>query len=816
VQIPTLDSSLGRTSLVRGLSLACAFFATVLTSPTALAQLRAVVELRNGLLLGPGLVSETDSISSKSSERANPGNVNSKSIGILDDGLRNTYFNNSPRNMIAVRESTAAPFEEIRLASDGEAAKSGSGPKILGLINISAFNKYGRRTYSIMTPRGRVDVLQGITVLTPLFAKVDVLRTGTEDFVWDQRIATTSIPAAELRAILYQAVDLSKSGEWLRLVTFYSQAKRFDEAHEIMSEALHRFPTELADRAPVLTQLNQLSANQKFEEIRLRKNSGQHQLATSLMGQFPLATLSGENQLKLDVEIKGVQQQVVLVSELVHSLKAQVAKLPEPDQQFIAPVVQELEDQVNLDSVLRLDDFNRLRNDSAIPAENLVAYAVGGWLLGSGAGLDNFAVAKSLVRVRELVRQYLNVPTAAERQQLLQQLQGEEGAQPALLARLIQTMAPPLAAPAPRGEDPEGFIRLQTQPAGQPPLNYVVQLPPEYDPNRKYPCVLALPGRSDSPDLEIDWWCGMNMELDSGKFRFGQATRYGYIVISPAWMDDKQREYQYTEGEKSRILSAFRDGLRRFSVDTDRVFVAGHLEGGTAAWDLALSHPDIWAGAILISPGADKYIMHYTENIRISARALDQVPLGFYLVYGELDGTRAVSMMGAAATKCLSSPNYDAVAVEYHGEGRVRFASELPRIMEWMELSSHRRIRNLQNIETRTMRPGDRMFYWLEAPAILPELAGNPFQFQPKNFGVFDGRILDSTANGVAVNKIPSPNQSAVVWLTPDMVDFNRPVKILGGGRTRLETLSPSIEVMLEDVRQRADRLHFAWQKVTL
>ncbi len=789
------------------------FCATLISASVASAQPQ-IVELRNGMLLGPGIVSETDSISIKSSER--PNNVTSKPILQLDDGLRYTYVNKSARNIIANRDSTAQADEQIILASDGEASNGRNSPNIVGLVEITKFNKYGRRRYSLMTTRGQVDVTQGITAITPLFAKVQVLRTGSEAFAWDQRIATSSIPAAELREILFQALDLDKSSEWLRLVTFYTQAKRYDEAHAIMSEALTKFPSELADRVVVLTQLSQFSANQKFEEIKLRKASGQHQLATSLLGGFPMGALSSENQLKLDAEIKTVQQQVRLVSDIVSSLKAHVAKLPEPDQQVVAAVVQELSDEINLDSVLRLDDYQRLRQDAAIPAENLVSYALGGWLLGSGAGLDNFVVAKSLLRVRELVRRYFNVPTPAERQQILQELQGEEGAQPQLLAKLIATMPPPLAVPPHVGEDPEGLFRLEIQQPGQPARKYVVQVPPEYDPNRKYPCVLALPGAGNSPELEVDWWCGMNIELTSGKYRVGQATRYGYIVISPDWMEGKQREYQYTEGEKARILAAFRDALRRFSIDTDRVFVAGHLEGGTAAWDLALSHPDLWAGAILISPGAEKYVMHYTDNIRSHPRAPDQVPLGIYLVYGELDGTRSVSMMGAAASKCLSNANYDAVAVEYHGEGRVRFASELPRIMEWMELSSHRRIRNMQHIQASTMRPGDRFYYWLEAPAILPELAGNPYQFDPKKSGVFEASILDSTANGVAVKKIPSPNHSAVVWLTPEMVDFNRPITISSAGRISKEDLQPSIEVMLEDVRQRGDRLHFFWQKIVL
>ncbi|MEO8271991.1 MAG: hypothetical protein ABI557_19935, partial [Aureliella sp.] len=181
--------------------------------------------------LGPGTVSDTDSISNKSNERVNTGNAVSRSILILDDGLRNTYVNKSGRNVIATRESTMPAFEQIVLPSAGEASRSGNAMSMDVQLGISSFNKYGRRTFSGMTSRGRIDVLQGITVLTPQFAKVEVLRTGPDDFAWDQRMATSSIPAQELHDILYQAVDLDKSSDWLRLVSFYQQAKRYAEAH---------------------------------------------------------------------------------------------------------------------------------------------------------------------------------------------------------------------------------------------------------------------------------------------------------------------------------------------------------------------------------------------------------------------------------------------------------------------------------------------------------------------------------------------------------------------------------------------------------
>jgi pimeloyl-ACP methyl ester carboxylesterase len=802
---------------LRGLAtIGLSLTATLLAFP-AHGQQEFIIQLRNGMRLGPGIVSATDSISTNAFQRGGGGgNVENKSILMLDDGLRATYINKAPINILSTEESTATRPEQIILPSAPEAARAGNPPSILAVIGISEFNEYGRRTYSFMTTRGRVDVLQGITLLTPTFAKVEVLRTGTDEFVWDQRIATSSIPADKLRSILYQALDLTKSNEWLRIISFYTQAERFGEAREVMAEALEKFPTELATRKNVLQQLDQLLANQKFEEIKSLRSSGQQKLAAQLLGKFPQGVLSLENQIKLGDEVQSVNQQLRVVAEIAQALQAQVEKLDPADQQLLGPWMSEFLDEVNLETIARMADFQRLRGDADTPTENLVAYAIGGWLLGPGAGIDNFAVAKSLLRVRTLVTEYLNDATEPRRAEVLQQLRGEEGAEPPLLAKLLNTMKPPLPVPAQQEDDPQGLLRLSVQRPGLSAISYVVQLPPEYDPNRKYPCLLALPGRGEPPELEIDFWCGINIEYSGTTFRFGHATRKGYIVVSPDWFPSEQAEYQYTEGEHARILSVLRDAFRTFSIDTDRVYVTGHYDGATAAWDLAVSHPDLWAGAIMISPGADKYIVQYSENLRAPAKSPDPIPLGTYIVYGDSDGTRLDTKLGTVGTRYLTSPAYDTIVVEYRGRGRERFAAEIPRIFQWMELSTHRRQRAPQSIETRAMRSGDRFFYWLEAPALLANNAGNPLLFDPSAYGIFQAKLLDSANNGVSISRIPSENRSAIVWLTPAMVDFGRTITVTLLGKKSRHDLSPDIGIMLEDVRRRGDRMHVYWQKIDL
>ncbi len=769
------------------------------------------IQLKNGMRFGPGVLSDTDSLSTNAFQRGGGGETSGKSIGLLDDGLRFTYFNLAPINIQGREVSTAPALEQFELPSSPESVRSGDPPPISGIRYMTAFNKYGRRTVGFSTLRGPVDVLQGITLLTPVYAELEILRWQQDKFAFDSRIATSSIPAQSLREILLQAIDLNNSSDWLRVVTFYMQAERFNEARSLLEEALERFPLELADRRAVLDQLNQRLANQMFDEIKRRRASGQHAFATTLLGKFPPQILPLETQVKLGDEIKAIQQQVLLTTEITTELRKYVAVLPEPDQQVIASLVEEILRELSLETLVRMADFQRLRFDDDLPNENKVALALAGWMLGTGVGLDNFATVKSLLRVRGMVREYLNDAPEPRRQQILSQLHSEEGATPPLLDQLLENMKPPQPLPSADSAEVPGLLALAVTTDAGETVDYLAQLPPEYDPNRKYPCVLALPGKNDAPAMEIDWWCGVQVTLPGGtEARMGHATRYGYIVVSPNWMAPTQPEYQYTEGEHSRILHCLRDAYRKFSIDTDRVFVGGHMDGATAAWDLALSHPDLWAGAIMISPGADKYIVQYSGNIQ--GKTPNEIPLGTYIVYGEFDGTRATSQLGSVATRYLESSRWDSMAVEYHGRGRERFIAELPRIIEWMELSSHTRKRHPRNIETKTMRPGDRFFYWLEAPMLLPNVAGNPFQFDPTSSGIFDARLLDADSNGVLISKIPSPKKSAIVWLDPEMVDFSRRITV---NRKNFD-LSPDIGVMLEDVRRRGDRQHVFWQRVLI
>ena len=86
------------------------------------------------------------------------------------------------------------------------------------------------------------------------------------------------------------------------------------------------------------------------------------------------------------------------------------------------------------------------------------------------------------------------------------------------------------------------------------------------------------------------------------------------MAIGQEMTELRQLQQQIIHSEKlatlegidpSESLSVFgecylRDAMRRFSIDSDRVFLSGHSIGGDAAWDIGLAHPDLWAGVIPI------------------------------------------------------------------------------------------------------------------------------------------------------------------------------------------------------------------------
>lgn len=770
---------------------------------TALAQQQFLVTMQSGMQIGPGMITEIPSIDGGAFKQQRSGDGLSKPILLIDDNLRLTYISKGQvlaSNPFETRpekieiEQIVAPDRADRLVSIGRP------------IAVTPFNSYGRRVITLPTPNGPREIFQGITEIGPLYLRVQGLRTETST-AWDMRMSTKSLTQAELDNILRTQLDLSKPQSWFSMVRLYSQAERFREARDTLAEAIVRLsetnPSEVEAMKAELKRLDQQFAGQMFREVELRLDAGQPQLAGSILQSFPLDQLALETQLKAQDRIADLQRRTTQTKELVAALNDLSKELGENQQATaLAATIDEIAKNLSLNTIDRLADFARLKDDKTLAVDQRIALALGGWFLGPGSGVDNFAVAISLMETRNLIADYLRSTDENQRQGILTKLKSLESGNAKYVSSILALMAPPLELPAKLEDDPAGMYRVEIQESSDRAIRYVIQLPPEYDPLRKYPCVVALHSPGITPETMIDWWAGPYSEAIQG--RGGAASRYGYIVIAPEWTNEDQLEYQYTEQEHHLVLRSLRDALRRLSINTDRIFLSGHAMGGSAAWDIAVSHPDLWAGVISIAGHSGKYLQRYRENAKA-------VPM--YFVFGELDGT-PFTVSGTELNEYVSSLQYDSMVVSYRGRGAGHFQEEIDRIIQWMNLSSHSRKPFPQNISVAGNRVGDKFFWWLEAAQLNPGVTQHPLLYERNNAnqGKIEGNILDPAANGVRVIKMPAKKYS--VWLHPDMVDFNRPVRIDFEGDTRRLEITPDIGVMLEDARTRGERLRPYWARV--
>ena len=104
---------------------------------------------------------------------------------------------------------------------------------------------------------------------------------------------------------------------------------------------------------------------------------------------------------------------------------------------------------------------------------------------------------------------------------------------------------PPKSPPRSAKETPSQYeLTVPSFQSGKT-FSYAVQLPPEYDPNRKYPTVVSLGAERSNPLQQLNWWSGPWTEKTNAQGkkvyeRYGQASRYGYIVVAPKWNEGVQ------------------------------------------------------------------------------------------------------------------------------------------------------------------------------------------------------------------------------------------------------------------------------------
>ena len=718
-------------------------------------------------------------------------------VVMCDNGLTRTFI--SKKRVIGAAEEVAGQsLEEIKIFQ--RVPDSGRHVSSVGsILSTTPFDEFGRRVIALSTPSGRLDLVQGITAITPEWIAVEGLITE-HPLRLDMRIATSSVPREILSRIIKRQLDEDDLDERLQFVRLLIQAARYQEATLELQGVIEDFPS-LKSLEKQQKNISNLAAKQLLDEIILRQNSGQDRLVINLLENFSAEDGNGE-LLQAVKELRDrYRGQLQRAETLVQQIQTLAAQLPDArERQLSEDIVGEISAELTFESLKRLSVFERVGSDNQLPPEQALSLAITGWLGGENASQINLKLALSTVNVRNLLRQYLVSKDPEERLDIRQQLDAEEAFDAKTIAAVASHMVRP-AAPADGRND--GFFELDVRlpfssPENKAVARYLVQLPPEYDARRRYPAVVALHGAGATPLQQIEWWAGTTTE--NGQ-REGQGGRHGAIIIAPAWGEKTQLNYRYSAKEHSVVLAVLREASRQFSLDSDRVFLSGHSMGGDAAWDIGLSHPDLWAGVIVVSGKAGRYVHHYHQNART---------LPFYIVCGGRDHT-TFSANEMDLDRYLKK-GFDLTYVEYRGRGHEHFSDELIKIFDWTKRKS--RSISPKEIDAVSMRPWDRLFWWIEMSSPPERTMVLPGNWPPARIG----QPFSLSAKAVASNRITARcgAEEVNIWLSPEFIDFKRPLTInLGTRRLHQGEIAPDVDVVLEDLRTRCDYQHPFWAVVT-
>ncbi len=788
-------------SRASALVVAALFVATILVANDANAAQTRVV-MKDGRLYS-GQIFTTERVVETTERKAtrDTAQVHSEKILVIDDQLRRIFV---PKNNVAdlVVDDSGAAMEVFKIP---QRVNNNPTKRIaaLGFYRaLSGFDEFGRRTILA----GGTAIPQGITEISPTYARVQGL---TEPL--DMRLSPYSIPRATLSALIKRQIDPKSLDDRLRIYQFYVQASLYEQAAEELQEIVNDFQgdEEYANKLEIALRLiRQMAAERLVNELELRRASGQHKKVKELLESFEQDRVAPEKLQAIRRMRRIYEDEDRKRAQLIERLGQLLEKVEDEDlKRDATSIYKEITRELNSNTLGRFSAFDQSEIDGSRDDVQRLSLALSGWLVGNVGADIRLEVATSLYRVRQLMRKYLLESRPAQRKELWDQIRAEEASTPKHIAMILELMKPPKSPPRSARETP--FQYELTVPSFQDGkvFTYLVQLPPEYDPNRKYPTILTLHGERSTPIQQLNWWCGPWVEKTNAQGkkvmeRYGQATRYGYIVVAPKWTEPA-RSYDYSATACAAALYCLRDAERTFSIDTDRVFVSGFLSGGSLAWDLAFAHPDLWAGCVPICGIAGKI----TEKLKRNGEFVS-----FYGIGGELDGgTLAASQETLNWGMDLSKP-FDMTFSLYKGRGAEPFSEETTRVFEWMKTRS-RRFWSIDAKTVYSMRPWDNFFWSVELFDFPSHMMVDPLftpNLQP-DFITADTEFFKVVNNSV---KIRSKAKRGVIFLSPELVDFDRKIEVVFNAKKLTTTngrVPPSARVILEDARTRCDRQHPFW-----
>jgi pimeloyl-ACP methyl ester carboxylesterase len=289
------------------------------------------------------------------------------------------------------------------------------------------------------------------------------------------------------------------------------------------------------------------------------------------------------------------------------------------------------------------------------------------------------------------------------------------------------------------------------------------------------------------------------------------------LVAAPELVIGREKGYLADPEERAMALRTVRDCSRRFAVNPNRIYIAGHSMGGCMTWDVALTYPDLFAAAApfngCVSGTASNYLLHTFL-----------VP--FYCVGSSRD-RRVRNINRLARQELLKHTTRERLRrnppmkyVEYHKRSSSGFLEEIPNVTAWLDGKS--RERYPRNVEFASADAETTRVHWLEmllhrvrkprttAQATLRRLKPS---LHASGTSTLAGEIRDGNLVRVRARK----TRSVRIYASRRLFDLRRPLRVSVNGKpTRVLELEPSRARLLEITRLIGDRERHYWCSVDL
>ncbi len=689
------------------------------------------------------------------------------------------------RNIDGVKPGDAFQSETFKLKH--KTVGRASVPLYIGSFSsITPFDETGVRRVTLETSERKTQtILQAIDRLKPEYASI-----RSTSHKWAYGVATNSIPESTLDKLLNNAVDQDDVFDRLAGAKFLIAAEKFNLASIWLERIRNDFPGRKEQCRVAELSLREEFARVLIGELKRRREAGQHKLVVEKLGQFPRDDLPAAVVNEVEAMEKEYAARQVAIEKVLDQLaRLEAAIDPKLTEQCTA-LRSELQNNLDATSMERVMAYIQMSSDKTFKPEERLSIAYSGWLLGSANAITTLPETLGIAEAKDLVRTFYTTDDPLEKHRAIDKLKRLEGVSPQRLQQLLSA-SPPLDAGAAQPLVPTSFT-LDTERGA---AEYKVVLPPEYSPYKTYPMIVTLRQANLKQEAALAWWCGTPQAPM-------QAPRHGYIVIAPQYMPAGTRSYVANPQSHNAVLASVRDAMSRFNVDPDRVFLTGHGSGGDATFDIAMAHPDVFAGAIPICG--------FTNRACNRLATTNGAGLPWYFVTGQRH--RAALDFCAGVLDNIRKGKGDLIVCEYRNRGFESYYEEIHELFQWMDTQKREPIP--REFEVSCLRPEDNAFYWIEGSG-FPEWLGKQ-DFKPPTPGTrrnsatlksvsFEIRALKN--NAFRIRRKGSKNLT--LRFIDGVIDFTKPVKI---DDERVNP-DPSIDDVLEDYRIYSDRSRIALQR---